>query len=225
VFIDSTRLEEGDLSELEHVDGVLVPGGFGVRGTEGKILAVRHAREGKVPFFGICLGLQMAVIEFARDVLGLARANSLEFDEQTPHPVVTLMESQKAVADKGGTMRLGTYPCALKEGTKARELYASELVQERHRHRFEFNNAYRAQYEAAGMIFSGVNPDLNLVEMIELNNHPHFVGCQFHPEFKSKPFAAHPLFAGFVQAAREHRDQAKRQTGAAVTKLPVGKSL
>jgi CTP synthase len=223
VFIDSTRLEEGDLSELEKVDAILVPGGFGIRGTEGKILAVRYARERKIPFFGICLGLQMAVIEFGRAVLGLDRANSLEFDEHTPHAVVTLMEAQKGVSDKGGTMRLGSYACALKEGTKARELYGAELVHERHRHRFEFNNAYRAQYEAAGMIFSGVNPDLNLVEMIELNNHPHFVGCQFHPEFRSKPFAPHPLFAGFVAAAREHRDHAQRQPGAAVTKLPVGK--
>jgi CTP synthase len=224
VFIDSTKLEQGDLSELDGVDAILVPGGFGVRGTEGKILAVRHARERKIPFFGICLGLQMAVIEFGRAVLGLDRANSLEFDEATPHPVVTLMEGQKGVADKGGTMRLGTYACALKEGTKARELYGADLVQERHRHRYEFNNGYRAQYEAAGLVFSGVNPDLNLVEMIELNNHPHFVGCQFHPEFKSKPFAPHPLFAGFVGAAREHRDQTQRQPGAAVTKLPVGKA-
>src|SRR5512133_711706 len=210
VFIDSTKLEAGDLSELEHVDGILVPGGFGVRGTEGKILAVRWAREHKVPFFGICLGLQMAVIEFARNMLGLERANSLEFDEKTPHPVVTLMEGQKGVADKGGTMRLGSYPCAVREGTKARELYGAELVHERHRHRFEFNNAYRAQFEQAGLVFSGVNPDLGLVEMIELNNHPHFVGCQFHPEFKSKPFAPHPLFAGFVRASRERRDQTPR---------------
>jgi CTP synthase len=163
------------------------------------------------------------VIEFGRNVLGLDRANSLEFDEKTPHPVVTLMDGQKGVADKGGTMRLGSYPCALLDGTKARELYGADLVQERHRHRFEFNNDYRGRYEQAGMIFSGLNPDLNLVEMIELNNHPHFVGCQFHPEFKSKPFAAHPLFSGFVAASREHRDQAQRG-GAAVTKLPVGKS-
>ncbi len=224
VFIDSAKLEEGDLSALDEVDGILVPGGFGVRGTEGKILAVRHARERKIPFFGICLGLQMAVIEFGRAVLGLERANSLEFDEQTPHPVVTLMEGQKGVAEKGGTMRLGAYPCALKSGTKARELYGADLVQERHRHRFEFNNAYRPQYEGAGMVFSGVNPDLDLVEMIELNNHPHFVGCQFHPEFKSKPFAAHPLFAGFVHAAREQRNLAGRQPAAAVTKLPLGKN-
>jgi CTP synthase len=224
VFIDSTRLEEGDLSELEAVDAILVPGGFGIRGTEGKILAVRYARERKVPYFGICLGLQMAVIEFGRDVLGLERANSLEFDEQTPHPVVTLMQEQKGVVDKGGTMRLGSYPCRLTEGTKARELYGQPIIQERHRHRFEFNNEYRARYESVGMIFSGVNPDLGLVEMIELNNHPHFLGCQFHPEFKSKPFAPHPLFAGFVKAAREHRDATQRAPTAEVKKLPLGKN-
>ncbi len=220
VFIDSTKVEEGDLSELQTVDGILVPGGFGVRGTEGKILAARYAREHKVPFFGICLGLQMAVIEFGRTVLTLDRANSLEFDDATPHPVVTLMEEQKKVTDKGGTMRLGSYPCALKEGTKARELYGQDLVHERHRHRYEFNNAYRQQYEAAGMIFSGTNPELGLVEMIELNNHPHFLGCQFHPEFRSKPFAPHPLFAGFLRAARDHRDLVQRAPGS-VTKLPV----
>ena len=225
VFIDSTRLEEGDLTGLDQVDAILVPGGFGIRGTEGKIMAVRHARERKIPFFGICLGLQMAVIEFGRDVLGLEGANSLEFDEQTAHPVVTLMEGQKGVTDKGGTMRLGTYPCHLTEGTKARELYGRELVHERHRHRFEFNNAYRTQFEAAGMVFAGLNTDLGLVEMIELNNHPHFVGCQFHPEFKSKPFAPHPLFAGFVKAAREHRDATQRAPSAEVKKLPVGKNV
>jgi CTP synthase len=226
VFIDSTKLEEGDLSELDRVDAVLVPGGFGVRGTEGKILAVRHARERKVPFFGICLGLQMAVIEVARDVLGLERANSLEFDEQTPHPVVTLLESQRGVAEKGGTMRLGSYPCKLKEGTKARDLYGADLVHERHRHRFEFNNAYKAQFESAGMVFSGVNPDLGLAEMIELNNHPHFIGCQFHPEFKSKPFRPHPLFSGFIRAALAFRDGRAREAAAVagVTKLPVGKN-
>ena len=225
-FIDAQRLEEGDLSGLDEVDAILVPGGFGVRGTEGKILAVRHAREKKIPFFGICLGLQMAVIEFGRDVLGLERANSLEFDEKTPHPVVTLMESQRSVEAKGGTMRLGSYACKLKEGTKARELYGADVVQERHRHRFEFNNAYKAQYESAGMVFSGVNPDLGLVEMIELNNHPHFLGCQFHPEFKSKPFKPHPLFAGFVKAAMARRDARLRDGGgvAGVTKLPVGKN-
>jgi CTP synthase len=225
-FIDSQKLEEGDLSALEKVDAILVPGGFGVRGTEGKMLAVRWAREKKLPFFGICLGLQMAVIEFARDVLSLDRANSLEFDEQTPHPVVTLMESQRGVEAKGGTMRLGSYACKLKEGTKAHELYAADLINERHRHRFEFNNSYRAQFEAAGMVFSGTNPDLGLVEMIELNNHPHFVGCQFHPEFKSKPFLPHPLFAGFIRAAMEWRDARKQAPGAMaeVKKLPFGKN-
>ena len=224
LWIDAESLQEEELrSELESADGILVPGGFGVRGTEGKILTVRHARERKIPFFGICLGLQMAVIEFARDVLGLERANSLEFDEGTPHPVVTLMEAQRTVADKGGTMRLGSYACKLREGTKARELYGQDLVHERHRHRFEFNNAYKAQFEGSGMVFSGVNPELGLVEMIELNNHPHFVGCQFHPEFKSKPFKPHPLFAGFVRAAVAHRDARLREGGsvAGVTKLPV----
>ncbi len=225
-FIDAQKLEEGDRAALDGVDAILVPGGFGVRGTEGKILAVRHARERKVPFFGICLGLQMAVIEFARDVLALERANSLEFDERTPNPVVTLLESQRGVAEKGGTMRLGSYACRLKEGTKARELYGTDLIHERHRHRYEFNNAYKAQFEGAGMVFSGINPDLGLVEMIELNNHPHFVGCQFHPEFRSKPFRPHPLFAGFVRAAMSHRDARLREGPgvAEVTKLPVGKN-
>ncbi len=225
-FIDSQKIEDGDLSALDHVDAILVPGGFGVRGTEGKIRAVRHARERKIPFFGICLGLQMAVIEFARDVLGLERANSLEFDEHTPHPVVTLMESQRTVADKGGTMRLGSYPCRLTPGTRASDVYGTDLVHERHRHRYEFNNAYKAQFESAGMVFSGVNPDLGLVEMIELDDHPYFVGCQFHPEFRSKPFRPHPLFAGFIRAAISQRDQVARETQpvAAVTKLPVGKN-
>ena len=222
-FIDAQKLEEGDLSALDRVDGILVPGGFGIRGTEGKILAVKHARERKIPFFGICLGLQMATIEYGRNVLGLAGANSLEFDEATPHPVVTLMDSQKGVSDKGGTMRLGTYACKLEKGTKARELYGQDLVQERHRHRFEFNNAYRERFEKAGLMVSGTNPELGLVEMIELPNHPHFVGCQFHPEFKSKPFKPHPLFAGFVRAAMAHRDGRARAGGAEVTKLPVGK--
>src|SRR5512136_861585 len=222
-FIDAQKLEEGELSALDRVDGILVPGGFGIRGTEGKILAVRHAREKKIPFFGICLGLQMATIEFGRNVLGLDRANSLEFDEATPHPVVTIMEAQKGVADKGGTMRLGSYACRLEKGTRARELYGQDIVQERHRHRFEFNNAYRDKYEFGGMVVSGTNPELGLVEMIELPNHPYFVGCQFHPEFKSKPFRPHPLFAGFVRASMAHRDARAREGGAEVTKLPVGK--
>ncbi len=225
-FIDSQRLEEGDDSALERVDAILVPGGFGVRGTEGKIRAVRFARERRVPFFGICLGLQMAVIEFARDALGLERANSLEFDAETPHPVVTLMDAQREVEDKGGTMRLGSYACQLRQGTKARELYGADVVHERHRHRYEFNNAYRARFEGAGMVFSGTNPELGLVEMIELADHPHFLGCQFHPEFKSKPFRPHPLFAGFIRAALARRDSRAREAPAVaeVTKLPVGKN-
>ncbi|CAM3361350.1 CTP synthase [Corallococcus sp. ZKHCc1 1396] len=206
-FVDSQDVEaQGAETTLAGVDAVLVPGGFGVRGTEGKIAAVRYAREKKLPFFGICLGLQMAVVEFSRTVLGLKGANSLEFDEHTPHPVVTLMESQVKVQDKGGTMRLGSYACALKEGTVARKLYAQDAIQERHRHRYEVNNAYRGRLQEAGLVISGHNPELNLVEMIELSDHPYFVGCQFHPEFKSKPFAPHPLFSGFIGAALAQRD-------------------
>jgi CTP synthase len=205
-FVDSQEVEaEGPAKFLSDVHAVLVPGGFGVRGTEGKVAAVKFARERKIPFFGICLGMQMAVVEYARS-LGMARANSLEFDENTPHPVITLMESQVAVQDKGGTMRLGAYRCALKPGTLAHRLYGQDLIEERHRHRYEVNNEYREQLESAGLVFSGHNPELNLVEMIELEDHPHFVGCQFHPEFKSKPFAPHPLFSGFVRAAAEYRD-------------------
>ena len=205
-FVDSQELEaHGPAKFLSDVHAVLVPGGFGVRGTEGKVAAVKFARERKIPFFGICLGMQMAVVEFARS-LGLARANSLEFDENTPHPVITLMESQVAVQDKGGTMRLGAYRCALKPGSLAHRLYGRDLIEERHRHRYEVNNQYRDRLESAGLVFSGHNPELNLVEMIELEEHPHFISCQFHPEFKSKPFAPHPLFSGFVRAAAEYRD-------------------
>ena len=206
-FVDSQEVEtKGADAMLSGCDAVLVPGGFGVRGTEGKIQAVKYAREHKVPFFGICLGLQMAVIEYARSVLGLAGSNSLEFDEKTPHPVVTLMEGQKGVADKGGTMRLGAYKCALKAGSLAAKLYGTPEISERHRHRYEVNNAYRGKLAEAGLIFSGLNPELDLVEMIELADHPHFIGCQFHPEFKSKPFAPHPLFSGFIRAAVAQRD-------------------
>ncbi len=208
-FVDSGQIEEqGPERLLSGAHGVLVPGGFGVRGTEGKIAAVRHAREQGVPFFGICLGLQMAVIEYGRDIVGLAGANSLEFDEKTPHPVVTLMEDQRSVDGKGGTMRLGAYPCVIKPQTLAHRLYGKDQVSERHRHRYEFNNAYRKQFEEKGMVFSGINPELDLVEMIELRGHPHFLGCQFHPEFKSQPTAPHPLFAGFVRAALAQRDGA-----------------
>jgi CTP synthase len=210
-FVDSQEVEsKGAPALLSGVDAVLVPGGFGVRGSEGKISAVKFARENKVPFFGICLGLQMAVVEFARSALGLAGANSLEFDEKTPHPVITLLESQVNVQDKGGTMRLGSYTCALRQGSLAARLYGQDQVSERHRHRYEVNNAYRGKLAEAGLSFCGQNPELNLVEMVELVDHPHFVGCQFHPEFKSKPFAPHPLFSGFVRAAVEQRDRVKR---------------
>ncbi len=202
-FVDSSQVEtEGPDKLLAGVHAILVPGGFGVRGTEGKIAAIGHARRNGIPFFGICLGLQMAVIEYARSELGLTRANSLEFDPATPDPVVTLLESQRTVQDKGGTMRLGAYACKIKAGTLAERLYGSSMVHERHRHRYEVNNAYRERFERAGLIISGVNPDLDLVEMIELQNHPYFLGCQFHPEFKSRPTAPHPLFSGFVQAGR-----------------------
>ncbi|GEN05364.1 CTP synthase [Myxococcus fulvus] len=214
-FVDSQDVEaQGPEKLLAGVDAILVPGGFGVRGTEGKIAAVRYAREKKIPFFGICLGLQMAVVEFSRSVLGLPNANSLEFNEHTPHPVVTLMESQVSVQDKGGTMRLGSYACALKPGTRAHQLYGQDNIQERHRHRYEVNNAYRGRLQEAGLVISGHNPELNLVEMIELSDHPYFVGCQFHPEFKSKPFAPHPLFSGFIKAALDQRDASAGQVRA-----------
>ena len=210
-YVDSQEVEsQGAQALLGDVDAVLVPGGFGVRGTEGKVAAVRYARERKVPFFGICLGLQMAVAEFARNVLGLAGANSVEFDEKTPHPVISLLESQVQVLDKGGTMRLGAYGCVLKSGSLAARLYGKDEISERHRHRYEVNNAYKSRLSDGGMVLSGHNPELNLVEMIELPDHPYFVGCQFHPEFKSKPFAPHPLFSGFIRAALEHRDGGRR---------------
>jgi CTP synthase len=217
-FVDSQEVEaQGPGPLLEQADAVLVPGGFGVRGTEGKIAAVKWARENKVPFFGICLGLQMAVVEYARNVLGLPAANSTEFDPTSEHPVVTLMESQVNVAEKGGTMRLGSYRCALGPQSLARVLYGEDQVDERHRHRYEVNNAYRVRLEQGGLSISGVNPDLDLVEMIELPTkaHPFFIGCQAHPEFKSKPFAPHPLFAGFVRAGLSHRDERRRLPGTA----------
>jgi CTP synthase len=188
-------------SSLAGVTGILVPGGFGKRGIEGKIAAAQYARENRIPYFGLCLGLQIASIEFARNVLGLSRANSGEFDKDTPDPVIHLMEAQKSVSDMGGTMRLGSYACRLLPGTKVAALYDKETVKERHRHRWEFNNAYRDRFEAAGAKISGVNDELGLAEVIELTDHPFFVGVQFHPEFQSKPVKPHPLFRGFVGAA------------------------
>ena len=190
---------------LKNVDGILIPGGFGDRGSEGKITAIRYARENRIPFLGICLGMQMAVVEFARNVCGFEGANSTEFDLQTAHPVIHLMEEQKAIDTKGGTMRLGTYPCVLQNETLAARLYGCERIDERHRHRYEFNNNYRDEFGAKGMVLSGLSPDGRLVEIIELKDHPWFLGCQFHPEFKSRPMDSHPLFRGFIEAARQNR--------------------
>ncbi|MEE8331551.1 MAG: CTP synthase [Acidimicrobiia bacterium] len=192
-------------SSLEGIDGLLVPGGFGVRGIEGKIQAIRYARENEIPFLGLCLGLQCAVIEFARSELGLSEANSSEFDPTTPHPVIDLMETQQDVEDMGGTMRLGLYPAKLSEGTQTALLYGEEVIYERHRHRWEVNNRYRADLDAAGLKLSGISPDGQLVEIMELEGHPFFIGSQFHPEFKSRPTDPHPLFAGFVAAAKARR--------------------
>ncbi len=205
-YIDSEDIEkQGAAAMLDGADGVLVPGGFGGRGVEGKIAAVRYARERKVPFFGICLGLQVAVIEFARHCCDLPTATSVEFSKDPAHPVIHLMPSQHGVTLKGGSMRLGAYLCALGAGTLAAAVYGESEVSERHRHRFEVNNAYREAIEAQGMVFSGQSPDGLLVEMVELPDHPWFLGCQFHPEFKSRPYAPHPLFAAFVGAALEHQ--------------------
>ncbi len=200
-YIDSESIERlGVNGVFEKVDGILVPGGFGERGSEGKIAAIKYARENNVPFFGICLGMQMAVVEYARHACGIEDAFSLEFNETTTNPVIDLMESQKKVDKKGGTMRLGAYPCELQEGSMARRIYGQQDIEERHRHRFEFNNKYRQQLIEAGLVVSGVYPEADLVEIVELTEHPWFLGCQFHPEFRSRPLDPHPLFESFVGA-------------------------
>ncbi|MFM8302193.1 MAG: CTP synthase [Gemmatimonadota bacterium] len=188
---------------LAGVDGILVPGGFGVRGVEGMVQAIRAAREGQIPFFGICLGMQVAIIEFARHVAGLDDSNSSEFAPECGHPVISLLESQQGVQDMGGTMRLGTYPCRLRPGSKAAEIYGQPEISERHRHRYEVSNQYRERFQQQGMRLSGLSPDGSLVEMIELPDHPYFVACQFHPELKSRPTRPHPLFSAFVAAAAQ----------------------
>ena len=198
------------------VDGVLVPGGFGLRGIEGKIRAIRRARENGIPFLGLCLGLQTAVIEFARNVLGLAEANSTEFDPTARHPVIDLMELQQGVVNKGGTMRLGVYPAKLAEGSLVRSLYGEELVYERHRHRYEVNNSYRHRLQEAGMVPSGISPDEQLVEFIEIPGHPFFAATQAHPELRSRPLEPHPLFAGFVAAARRRAAARQEEVGAQI---------
>jgi CTP synthase len=228
-YVDSEQIEKQETHTfLEGVHGVLVPGGFGTRGIEGKISAIQYAREKKLPFFGICLGMQCAVIEISRHCAGLERANSTEFDSATPHPVIYLLETwtdrhqvlQRRSTDtpKGASMRLGAYPCRLEERTLALEAYGKKLIYERHRHRYEFNNAYMDALAKTGIVYSGVSPDQELVEIIELKDHPWFLGCQFHPEFKSKPMEPHPLFREFIKASLGYepkkRSVSKREKGA-----------
>ncbi|RLL53524.1 CTP synthase [Mariprofundus sp. EBB-1] len=215
-YIDAESLEKNGVDCLADMDGILVPGGFGQRGTEGKIAAIRYARENKVPFLGICLGMQLAVVEFARNVAGLEGAVSSEFDERAKHPVIALMTEweqegarvqRSSDSDLGGTMRLGGYACSVIEGTHTFDAYQQEEIRERHRHRYEFNNTYREQLEAAGLVVAGTLPDNSLVEVVEVKDHPWFVACQFHPEFLSRPYAPHPLFAAFVGASKAASDQ------------------
>ncbi|HBO84477.1 MAG: CTP synthase [Deltaproteobacteria bacterium GWC2_42_11] len=206
IYIDSEEVEKtGARSLLKDADAILVPGGFGSRGIEGKIAAIQYAREKKIPFFGICLGMQAAVIEIARNLCNLKDANSSEFNPGTPHPVIDMMPEQKGITSKGGTMRLGAYHCIIKKDSHAFRVYGKTEISERHRHRYEVNNNYREILEKGGVVFSGLSPDKNLVEIMELNNHPYFIGCQFHPEFKSKPMSVHPLFKEFIRAAIKNK--------------------
>lgn len=206
-WVHSQDVNKKNYKEIfEDSDGILVPGGFGSRGIEGKILAAKFARENKIPFLGICLGMQLAVVEFARDVLGYSDADSTEFNAETKYPIIDIMDEQKKIENKGGTMRLGSYPCRLTEGTKVRKAYGeADIINERHRHRYEFDNKFRKICEKNGMIISGVSPDNKLVEIIELKDHPWFVGSQFHPEFKSRPTRCHPLFRGLIKASIENK--------------------
>lgn len=208
--IDSEDIQKyGAQKLLKDISGILVPGGFGYRGIEGKVKAIQFARENKIPFLGLCLGMQCAVIEFSRHACGLKDANSTEFKPKTKYPVISLLNEQKKVKDLGGTMRLGAYPCRIKRKTKAFGLYNKELIQERHRHRYEFNNKYKKLLEKNGMVFSGVYPKRNLIEIVEFKGHPYFIAVQFHPEFKSKPDKSHPLFRGFIKAALEDSKKTK----------------
>jgi CTP synthase len=203
--IHSEEIDASNVAEkLGGLNGILVAPGFGHRGIEGKILAVQYAREKNIPFFGICLGMQCSVIEFSRNVLGYADANSTEMTRNTTHPVIDLMEDQKGISDKGGTMRLGAYPCTVAEGSKALAAYKLPDIQERHRHRYELNNAYLDDLQSKGMKATGINPDTGLVEIVEISNHPWFIGVQFHPEYKSTVVNPHPLFVDFVKAAKQN---------------------
>lgn len=219
VYVDSANIEKVGIKKAfeeaadgQEIDAILIPGGFGDRGTEGKITAVEYARKNKIPFFGICLGLQVAIIEYARHVVGLERASSAEFAEDNDQNVIDIMEDQKGLSAKGGSMRLGAYPCHLKEGSLTQKIYGTDQISERHRHRFEVNNAFRDQLEKAGMVFAGTSPDGVLVEIVELKDHPWFIGVQFHPEFKSYPRKPHPLFKSFVAAAIEFRNNREKST-------------
>ena len=224
-YIDSEEIEKkGPQVLLKGIDGLLIPGGFGNRGVEGKIASIKYARENKMPFFGICLGMQVAIIEIARDLCGMKFANSSEFDPESPFPVVHIMEAQRSVNAKGGTMRLGAYPCVLKKGSKAYNVYGAAEISERHRHRFEVNNMYRGELEKAGVEFSGLSPDDSLVEIMEYKHHPWFVACQFHPEFKSRPMEPHPLFKGFVKAVVTHKLNAAKGTKSKPGKKPAGRA-
>ncbi|MDH5162840.1 CTP synthase [Heyndrickxia oleronia] len=205
-WINAENVTEENVKDLlMNADGILVPGGFGDRGVEGKILAIQYARENKVPFLGICLGMQLASVEYARNVLGLKGAHSSELDPNTPYPIIDLLPEQKEIEDLGGTLRLGLYPCKIEKGSKAFDVYQNDLIEERHRHRYEFNNEYREQMEAAGFVFSGTSPDGRLVEVIEIEDHPWFVAAQFHPEFTSRPTRPQPLFRGFIESALNNK--------------------
>jgi len=223
IYIDSETLEGGDLRQLEGLDAILVPGGFGKRGVEGKIAAVQYARENKVPYLGICLGMQVAVVEYARHKADMSDAHSTEFNPETEHPVIALITEWKSESgetevrdensDLGGTMRLGAQPCSLMKDSNASRIYGAEQISERHRHRYEFNNTYMADLEEKGLVFSGRSVDGNLVEMVEIPEHPWFVACQFHPEFTSTPRKGHPLFTDFIKAACTHRDLIGQERG------------
>lgn len=205
-WIDSSEVTDENAAEyLADVDGILVPGGFGFRASEGKISAIKYARENNVPFFGICLGMQLATVEFSRNVLGLEGAHSAELDPATPYPIIDLLPEQKDIEDLGGTLRLGLYPCSIKEGTLAQDVYGKAEIEERHRHRYEFNNDYREQLEANGMVISGTSPDGRLVEMVEIPTNDFFIACQFHPEFLSRPNRPHPIFKSFIEASLKYQ--------------------
>jgi len=215
VFIDSETLEESEVDislKLATVDGILVPGGFGERGIEGKIRAIRYAREQGVPLFGICLGMQLIAVEYARNVLGLQGAMSREFEEDPEHPIIELMDAQRKVTRKGGTMRLGAYPCAMADGSRVAAIYGQTDISERHRHRFELNPSYVERLDTGGLRVSGKSPDGILAEIVELPEHRWYIGCQFHPEFKSRPLEPHPLFASYIEATIAAKEQLKVQT-------------